>query len=312
MKKLKILVSLIMEENHYQKQHEVAIREAARRMDVETELLYADKDAITQSEQLLKAIQNPSKENRPDGIICAPVGTTLMQVARQATSAGIGWAVLNREVEYIAEMRKQTNVPVFSVTVDQGEIGRIQAKQVTALLPQGGLALALLGPQGNSIAEQRFMWLQTTLPDNIQMRTLVGDWSEQSGHKTVSRWLQLKTSQNTPVDVIVGQNDDMAAGAKKAFKEILAGRLRERWTSLPYLGVDCCPGAGKEWVAGGVLTASVVNPPTAGIALELMVKAVQSKSQAPERTVMNPTSYPAIEKIAASPRKPTSASHPVG
>jgi ABC-type sugar transport system substrate-binding protein len=310
MKKLNFFVSLIMEDNHYQKQHEVSVREAARRLDVEIELLYAGKDAITQTEQLLKVIQSPSKENRPDGIICAPVGTTLMQVARQATSANIGWAVLNRECDYLTDMRQQSSVPAFSVTVDQGEVGRIQAKQVAALLPQGGLILALLGPQGNSIAEQRFMWLQTSKPDNIQMRTLVGDFSEQSGYKAVGRWLHLKTSESTPVNLVLGQNDDMAVGAKKAFKENLTGEQQQRWTSLPYLGVDCCPGAGKEWVARGLLTASVVSPPTAGIALELMVKAIHSKSKAPERTVVSPSSYPAIERLTVPP--PRKQAHPVG
>jgi ribose transport system substrate-binding protein len=297
MKRPKFLVSLIMEENHYQKQHEVAVREAARHLAVEIELLYAGKDAITQTEQLLKAIQTPAKEDRPDGIICAPVGTTLMQVARQAKAAGIGWAVLNRECDYLTEMRKQSNVPVFSVTVDQGEVGRLQAKQIAALLPQGGLILVLLGPQGNSIVEQRFTWLQTLKPENIQMRTLVGDWSEQSAYKTVSRWLQLKTSQTTPVNLIAGQNDDMAVGAKKAFQDLLEGELQKRWTKLPYLGVDCCPGAGREWVVSGLLTASVVSPPTAGIALELMVKALQSQTKPPERTVVSPTSYPPIDRI---------------
>ncbi|HZR28031.1 MAG TPA: hypothetical protein VFA71_04570, partial [Terriglobales bacterium] len=58
------------------------------------------------------------------------------------------------------------------------------------------------------------------------------------------------------------------------------------------------PAAGQEWVRRGLLTSSVVLPPTAGIALETMVRAIQSKSKPPERTIVAPVSYPALEKLA--------------
>ena len=92
MKKLKFLISLIMEENRYQKLHASVARDVAGRLGVDIEILYAGNDAITQSEQLLNVIHAPS-DTRPDGIICAPVGTTLTPVARRAAESGIGWAV---------------------------------------------------------------------------------------------------------------------------------------------------------------------------------------------------------------------------
>jgi len=304
MKRLKFLISLLMEENHYQKQHASAAQAMALRLGVDVEIQYAGGDAITQCEQLLEAIQS-SKETRPDGIVCAPVGTTLIQVARQAAAAGIGWAVLNREVEYIAELRSQHEAPIFSVTLDQSEIGRIQGRQIGALLPEGGLVLYILGPSGNSTAEQRLTWMQTVKPSNVQVRTLIGDWSQQSAHKAVGRWLQLRTSHTIPVNLVAAQNDDMALGARRAFEEHTSGEQRERWGRLPYIGCDCCPAAGQEWVRRGLLTSSVVNPPTAGIALETMVRAIQSKSKAPERTIVPPVSYPALEKLGTAARKAT-------
>ena len=90
MKKLKFLVSLLMAENPYQRQHAVAAQEAGRRFGVEIDILYAKNDPLTQVEQLLNAIQSSSPDSRPAGIVCAPVGTTLMQVARQAATAGPG------------------------------------------------------------------------------------------------------------------------------------------------------------------------------------------------------------------------------
>lgn len=297
MKRLRFLISLSMQENHYQKLHAAAAQATALRLGVDVEILYARGDAITQCEQLLQVIHS-SKETRPEGIICAPVGTTLIQIARQAAAAGVGWAVLNREVEYIPELRGGQAAPVFSVSVDQAEIGRIQGRQIGALLPEGGLVLYLLGPSGNSTAEQRLTWMQTVKPSNVQVRTLIGDWSQHSAHKAVSRWLQLRTSHTTPVNLIAAQNDDMALGARRAFEEHTSGDHRKRWGRLPYIGCDCCPAAGQDWVRRGLLTSSVVLPPTAGIALETMVHAIQTRSKAPEHTIVPPVSYPALEKLA--------------
>jgi ABC-type sugar transport system substrate-binding protein len=295
MKKLKFLISLRAEDNPFQKLQEVCARQAAQRLGIDVEVRYAGNDAITQSEQLLKAIQGPESA-RPNGIVCAPVGTTLVRVAQQAATAGIGWALLNREGDYIPELRRTNQAPMFAVTVDQGEIGRIQGQQIGALLPEGGMVLCVTGSGGN-IADHRLNWMQSTKPASVQVRTLSGNWSEESGYKAVSRWLQLKTAHETPVTLIAGQNDDMAMGARRAFDELTNGQQRERWLNLPYLGCDCCPGAGLGWVRQGLLTASVVSPPTAGIAVEQMVKALRTKTQPPERTCATPDSEPSLDRL---------------
>src|SRR6267143_1414709 len=100
--------------------------------------------------------QAQAAENlRPDAIIFEPVGgTALPQVARAAVSAGIGWAVLNRDASYIPELRKLSSTPVFVVTSDHVEIGRIQGRQLTALLPKGGGLLYIQGPTENSAAKE--------------------------------------------------------------------------------------------------------------------------------------------------------------
>lgn len=189
---------------------------------------------------------------------------------------------------------------MFSVSVDQTEVGRLQGQQIGALLPDGGLVLCILGPATSPVVEERLRGMQTTKPANVQVRTLVGDWSEESGYKTVNRWLQLKTSHETPINLIAAQDDDMAMGARRAFEEI-SGAVHTRWASLPYIGVDGCPGAGLEWVRSGRLTASVVIPATAGLALEMMVKAIQTKSQPPERTIVAPDSCPPITQLTPKP-----------
>jgi len=300
MKKLKFLISLIMEENRYQKLHASVARDVAGRLGVDIEILYAGNDAITQSEQLLNVIHAPS-DTRPDGIICAPVGTTLTPVARRAAESGIGWAVLNRECDYVTELRRICSAPVFFVSTDQSEIGRIQGRQMAALLPQGGLILYVLGPAGSPIVDYRRSHMLSTKPANIQVRTLSGDWSQQSGYKAVSAWLQLRTSRTAPISLVAAQCDDMAIGARKAFEEQTDGQERERWISLPFIGCDGCPEAGQQWVSRGLLASTVINPPTAGPALEMMVRAIQTKAQPQECTLVTPSSFPPVEKLSRVP-----------
>src|SRR5580700_317727 len=115
MKKLRFLVSLTTKENDYQLEQAASAQEASRRLGVDLEILYADNDAITQSTQILKVLQT-DPQLRPDAIVFEPVGaTSLPQVARTAAAAGIGWAVLNREADYLSELRKTTRTPIFSI-----------------------------------------------------------------------------------------------------------------------------------------------------------------------------------------------------
>ncbi len=304
MKKLKFLLSLIMRENAYQRQHASQAEEVARGLGVDIKIQYANNDAITQSEQLLNTIHSSSHDSShdspPDGIICAPVGTTLAHVARSAAGAGIAWAVLNRDCDYMAELRLNYSVPIFSVSVDQSEMGRIQGRQIAALLPQGGLVLYILGPSGSPIVEYRQSCMKSTKPANVQVRTLSGNWSEQSAYKAVAAWLQLRTSRITPVNLVAGQCDDMAMGARRAFEDHCRDEERERWTSLPYIGCDGCREAGQQWVRRTLLAATVINPPTAGIALEMMARAIEAKTQPIERTIVAPSSFPVIEKLAGT------------
>src|SRR3984893_6087135 len=113
MSKPRFLVSLTTSDNDYQVEQAHSAEQAATKLGVEVQVLFADNDAISQSTQVLKAIQSPEGA-RPNGIIFDPVGgTALPQVAQAAVSAGIGWAVLNRDASYITDLRKTASAPVF-------------------------------------------------------------------------------------------------------------------------------------------------------------------------------------------------------
>jgi ribose transport system substrate-binding protein len=299
MPKLKFLVSLTTNDNDYQIEQAHSAEQSARKMGVDIQIVYADNDAINQSTQILKAIQ-VAPEERPNGIVFEPVGgTALPQVARAAATAGIGWAVLNREANYIQELRQSCKAPIFGVSSDHVEIGRIQGRQCAALLPTGGTVLYVQGPSENSAAKERTLGMQETKPANIHLIMLKGQWTEESAQRAVRSWLKLTTSQKSSVDLVAAQNDAMAVGTRKAFQELPSELDRERWLSVPYLGIDGLPKTGQAWVRSGLLAATIFVPPNSGQAIEMLVEALQNSKMPPERALTTAVSIPPLESLRA-------------
>lgn len=298
MAKLRILVSLTTDDNDYQIEQAQSANEAAKRLGIIAEIIYAGNDAITQSTQLLKAVQ-AAPEVRPSAIVFEPVGgTALPQVARAAVGAGIGWAVLNRDANYIEDLKKISSAPIFAISSDHIEIGRIQGRQFSALLPRGGAVLYIQGPSENSAAKERTTGMQETKPANIQIIALRGQWTEESSQRAVRSWLKLPTSQKTPVDLVAAQDDSMAIGARKAFEE-LSQEERDRWLKLPFIGVDGLPKTGQSWVRSGLLAATIFVPPNTGQAMEMFAEAIQQSKRLPERVLTVPSSIPPLNVLSA-------------
>ncbi len=297
MDKLRILVSLTTDDNDYQIEQAQSAEQMARKLGVEIQIVYADNDAITQSTQILKAIQSDENQ-RPNAIVFEPVGgTALPQVARAAASAGVGWAVLNRDANYILELRKSSSAPFFGVTSDHLEIGRIQGRQFAALLPQGGSILYVQGPAENSAAKERTAGMQETKPPNIHVTLLRAQWTEESAQRAVRSWLKLSTSQRAAIDLIGAQDDSMAIGARKAFEELTNESERERWLKLPFTGCDGLPKTGEAWVRTGLLAATVFVPPNTGMAIEMLFDAIQKGKKPAERALTVPVSIPTLDQL---------------
>jgi ribose transport system substrate-binding protein len=224
----------------------------------------------------------------------------MAQAAGAAVTAGIGWGVVNRDVDYVARLRRMGQAPVFAVATDHGEVGRIEGAQVAALVKDGGGVLYIEGPISGGVAKARSSGMFSAIPGSIAVKVLRGDWTEQSGHHAIKAWLALSTSRQLHIRVISAQNDAMAIGARKAFEEVSDPQARREWLSLPFLGCDGVAKAGREWVRRGLLRATVVTPPPMGIAVELLVNALRSGAQPPECTVSRPTSFPALDELRAN------------
>lgn len=294
MTRLNVLVSLITEDNDYQLEQAASARAAAQTLGASVQIIYSGNDAVQQTQQILSYIQNPSQ--RPDAILAEPVGTGMPQIAKAAVGAGIAWAIINSDVDYISQLRQHALVPVFTVVSDHEAIGKIQGQQIAAFLGEQGCVLYIEGPSVRDVAKVRTKGMLATKPPGINVKTLKGDWTQKSGYQAVKSWLALSTSRQLNVSMIACQNDDMAIGARRAFEE-LDTRERDIWLRLPITGCDGVPRSGQECVRQGRLAATVVSPPLVGDAMQLLAAALKAGSQPAERTLVTPSSFPSLKEL---------------
>jgi ribose transport system substrate-binding protein len=293
----RFLLSVMNEDNDFQIEQVNGARRAAARCGADLEILNAQDDGILQSQHLLHRIQG-AVENRPKAIIFEPAGsTTLPHVARAAGAAGIGWVVLSRDADYIAELRSSFRIPACVITPDHLEMGRIQGRQLAALLPRGGIILYIQGPSHSKAATLRHEGLLETMPGNIQLRVVKGHWTESSAEKAVHSWLGLSTSRNTEIVAVCAQDDSMAIGARKAFEQS-THQLQQSWRQIPFLGCDGMSQTGQEWVRQGRLAATVYNPPTAPVAIDLLAGFLRDGTMPPPKTLTQSRSIPEIPMLA--------------
>ena len=264
---------LVVENNDYQAQQVIAAQAAAYRLNVQLQVIHTEHDSIMQSRRVLDLIQAPAGQ-RPDAIFFEPVGTALAQPARAAAAAAVGWVVLNREkVEYFGDIRQKFRTPMFSVTTSHGQVGEIQGQQIARLLPNGGAVLYIEGPSDNNASVRRTEGMQLAKPHNVEVRILRGRWTGESAYNAVTSYLKLAIAKEVRIGVVAAQNDSMALGARKAFEDMDIGPIRDRWLKLPFIGCDGLLQSGQTAVRNGSLTATVVIPPNAGEAVELMASA---------------------------------------
>ena len=282
----------------YLREQTAAAKSTAQRLGVELEVVSADMDAVGQGQQLLKFVQAEASL-RPDGIILEPVSAQgLPRVAEAAVAAGIGWAVSNALVDYIPTLRKKAKAPIFLVSQDHIDIGRIQGRQIAALLPQGGSVLYLRGPGMSSIATRRNEGLDSAKPANVDVKSLkVQGSTVENAFTAVSSWLTLSTVRPEATQIIFSQNADFIFGARKAFESNTNEPDRSKWLALPCAGVGV-PKQVKTLVDQGILCAAVLTSLTTDKALEMLVQGLKSGTQPPEQTYVEATSYPSLEELA--------------
>jgi ribose transport system substrate-binding protein len=299
----RIIVALLTDQQDFQLKQAEDARSAAVRAGIDAEVLFAEGNAVLQVHQLFGCINLP-KEKRPVALVVESVAPDGLQcVAKSAAEMGIGWVLLSSREAYLDSLQQEfPALLITSATVDDEEIGRIQARHFRALLRNRGSVLYIEGPALSATSQLRRRTVEEGLRgSNVKIgKTLRADWTEAGAKRVVSAWLQLNPDPGLRPDLVAAQNDTMAIGAREA---LLA--CRPEWVNVPMTGCDGLPNGGQDLVNRGLLAATVVKPTTAGIGVALVARALRALGggSLPSPTILSPQSYPSVEKLIVHSKK---------
>ncbi len=293
----KILVALLDKRQDYSRLQAAEAQATAERLSLPVEIVYAENNVHVQIHEIFARIHAPEGE-RPAAILVHSVtGEGLERVARNAVAAGIGWILLNRRAAYVDELRrKYPELAIARVSLDQGDIGRVQGRQVLALAPQGGLLLYVSGPLDTSAAQDRLKGTEEVLKDaGFRWKVLNGNRTEEGARTAVGGWLRLGSQEGQRPTVIVAQNDWMAKGALGAFLEQDLGGV-----PIPTIGCDGLADHGQDLVKAGRLAATVITPACTVRAVELVERWLREGQSPPADVLITSRSFPSEPQLRAA------------
>jgi len=278
-------------DNDYQQRlKEVGLREA-KRHGFDLLIESAQNDATRQADQVRAAI-GKAKSSNLIGIMVSVVRDDVMpDLAREAAEAGLDFAVLN-EGSYIDEIRAQhPKAATFVVTPDQTDIGRIQGRQVHALVGDSGEILCVTGPMNTVMAQQRLAGLKEVLGDSFKIVELNADWTSERARMVVERWANELAGDAKLPQMFVAHNDEMALGVRQAMRDF-SSRRDDPPTAATITGCDGSQTFGQRLVREGRLKCTVIMPPASGAAIELVAKHRTKDELPPVRVMLPVASFP--------------------
>jgi ABC-type sugar transport system substrate-binding protein len=283
-------------DNDYQRRlQEVGQREAKQHgFDILVES--AQFDSVRQVEQIRKAIKNAPATKLAAILVSGVQDEALRPVAQEAVEAGLDWALLN-EAAFVDDVRRQyPNRAVFAVTCDQAEIGRIHAQQVRSLLGAAGRVLCVTGLLRNVSAVQRLAGLKQGLDNGFDLIELHADWTSEGARMAVARWASGVASAADLPGMVVAHNDEMALGVRQALRDFDSQRSLPVG-SAPITGCDGSQTFGQRLVREKRLKATVIMPPSSGLAIEWIARVRTLGEIPPVRVLLPVTSFPELSHL---------------
>jgi len=302
----RIALFLIDRDNDFQALLRSDCEQAARRHDLHVATFFAENNAETQIRQIRGVLAAPESA-RPRALVIAPVSeVALMPLVHDAARLGVAWVLLSRWSDSIHEFRTTyPSVPIFVVTPDHLEIGRLQGQQLRLLLRPDDELVYIQGPMATYSTRRRRAGLEKELADRLdfQWSYINGDWSVQGGLQAMRSWLSTFTTRVAPSFVIAAQNDSMAMGAREAVGAwgLQGGRFAD--SDLRVIGCDGSPNYGQHLTTRGELQATVIIPPLTTRAVEELVNAFRFGRQPAAEMTVPVRSYPDLQTLAAEVRQ---------
>ena len=280
------------EADAYQVLQQDAAREEARRAGVTAEIVLAPGfDHL----RVVRRRLSDASAAPVDAVVIEPSNVSTMGLVIKELKGRTGLVFVNAWSEEVeAEARTWgAGLPFGTVTLDHAAIGRIQAKQVHALLPQGGHVLCVTGPLRSSAAADRLAGFKEALSPGLTVYECeAGKWMDTDGILAFESWYALYRTRTFAVDVIAAHSDELAMGVRRAIAAVTNAAHREMLSKAPVLGVDACPAYGRKLVDSGQLRASVVTPATMTDAVRGLHAFWQAARPLPLKTLSQPSPYP--------------------
>lgn len=258
-KKYVIGVSQCSEDIWRNKLNDELLMETYQHKDVE--LLFAsakDNDKL-QTEQIEKFIQRGV-----DLLIISPNQVhSITPVIDKAYDKGIPVILFDRKTD----SQKYTAF----IGADNVKVGKTIGEFIAKTLHGEGKLIEIKGLDNSSPAIDRhkgFVQALSRYPDIHLKRTLSGEWTTESGYKSIKSAI----ADAKDCNIIWGQNDRMAEGAQRAMAE--AGVH-----NVLYVGTDALPskGGGIEAVYNGKLLASYIYPTRGDMVMQLAMRILKKQ-----------------------------------
>lgn len=182
-----------------------------------------------------------------DGLIISPIDSVAMAPAvSQAVEAGVPVITIDRRVDGVDGM-------LGHVGADNVKGGEAQGELIIALYPDGASIVNLQGQPGSSPAIDRNQGVHNALDGMADKYVFVAEqtanFAREEGASVTEAIL---AGLDSPPDVIVAANDDMALGAMQV--------VQEQGLDIAIIGFDALPEA-LAAIQAGTLTATIEQMP---------------------------------------------------
>jgi hypothetical protein len=228
-------------------------------------------------------------------VVMEPATVASMDLMLKDLRGRAGVVLMNAWDPLVENHHRQwpSGFPLGTISMPHTKFGELQGRQVSSVVGPGAGILVVTGPSRSSAAGERLEGLKSTVRPDIQVFDIeAGQWSETEGALAFGIWYGVFKSRRERIEAVVGQSDDLAVGARQAALKVSNAEHARMFAEAKYFGVGAVPGFGKEKVDDGTLHASIVAPPVAGAAIELLHRYWTAGRALPLRSFSEVVPYP--------------------
>jgi ABC-type sugar transport system substrate-binding protein len=311
----KIGLFIVSDQDYYHQLLASEASQAALEHGVELEVFSADDTPAKQASDVLRFVAaNQDHEtyvlviplaDAPDGVSVEE--DAFYRLASRVLAKGANWVTLNHGSEdMIAALRRSfPDRTVSLVMIDNLEFGRAQARQLKAIIPEGGRVLYVLGNPNDTASRERHQGLLEELAGrDYTIEEIDGWWRPDVAERNVMRWITSPMRTGVDVAAVLSQDDEMALAARRAMARAATAFGRPELASLPTLGGDGLPERGERWVASGELDGTVRVTLPGAPAVALLAEQWRTGVPMSPVTVTEPEAYPPPERLRGAQPRP--------